>query len=142
MLCLLLPGKNNNRENGNYMAKKIIVSEKLPVFGPYSAAVEANGLIFVSGQIPVNPATGEIIADIKSATRQILNDIKTLLDSAGLSMTDIVKTTIFLKNIADFAAVNEVYADFFPQEPPARSTIEVSNLPKGALLEIEAVAVR
>jgi 2-iminobutanoate/2-iminopropanoate deaminase len=124
------------------MAKKIIVSEKLPVFGPYSAAVEANGLIFVSGQIPVNPATGEIIADIKSATRQILNDIKTLLDSAGLSMTDIVKTTIFLKNIADFAAVNEVYADFFPQEPPARSTIEVSNLPKGALLEIEAVAVR
>jgi 2-iminobutanoate/2-iminopropanoate deaminase len=124
------------------MAKKIIVSEKLPVFGPYSAAVEANGFVFVSGQIPVNPVTGEIISDIKSATRQVLNNIKTILNAVGVPITDIVKTTIFLTSIADFPAVNEVYAEFFPHEPPARATVEVNALPKGAHIEIEAIAAR
>jgi 2-iminobutanoate/2-iminopropanoate deaminase len=124
------------------MAKKIIVSEKLPVFGPYSAAVEANGLIFVSGQIPVNPATGKIISDIKSATRQVLNNIKTILDAVGVPIIGVVKTTIFLTNIADFPAVNEVYAEFFTHEPPARATVEVNALPKGAHIEIEAIAAR
>jgi 2-iminobutanoate/2-iminopropanoate deaminase len=124
------------------MRKKIISSDKLPVIGPYSVAVDANGFIFISGQIPINPANGEIITDIKMATRQVLSNIQTVLNDIGLSMSDIVKTTIFLKNISDFAVVNEEYAEFFSQEPPARSTIEVSNLPKGALLEIEAIAVR
>lgn len=124
------------------MEKKIIVSNKLPVAGPYSAAVEANGFIFLSGQLPVNPTSGEIINDIRDATRQVLINIQTLLEETGLSLSNVVKTTIFLKSMADFPVVNEIYAGFFPQEPPARSTIEVGNLPKGAPIEIEAIAVR
>lgn len=124
------------------MAKQIITSDKLPVFGPYSIAVEADNFIFVSGQIPIEPATGEMIQDIKKATRQVLANIETILHGAGLKMTNIVKTTIFLKNISDFDTVNEIYAEYFLQEPPARSTIEVSALPKGAPLEIESIAVR
>lgn len=124
------------------MEKKIVVSGKLPVVGPYSPAVEANGFVFLSGQIPINPNTCEIIGDIRDATRQVLENIKTLLEDTGLLLSDVVKTTIFLKNIADFPVVNEVYAEFFPNEPPARSTVEVSNLPKGVSLEIEAVAVK
>jgi len=124
------------------MKKNIIASDKFPVSGPYSAAVEANDLIFISGQLPIDPATGEIINDIKAATRQVLTNIQMILEKTGLDMSNIVKTTIFLKKIADFSAVNEIYADFFPQEPPARSTIEVSVLPKGSLIEIEAIAIR
>jgi 2-iminobutanoate/2-iminopropanoate deaminase len=124
------------------MEKKIIVSSKLSVAGPYSAAVEANGFIFLSGQLPVNPATGEIIIDIRDATRQVLMNIQTLLGETGLPMSNVVKTTIFLKSMADFPVVNKIYAEFFPQEPPARSTIEVSNLPKGAQIEIEAIVIR
>jgi 2-iminobutanoate/2-iminopropanoate deaminase len=125
-----------------FMKKKIIISDKLPAFGPYSTAVEVNGFLFLSGQIPVNPVTGEIVNDIKSATKQVLINIQTVLNDIGLPMSSIVKTTIFLKDMADFPIINEIYAEFFPEEPPARSTIEVSNLPKGALLEIEAIAAR
>ncbi|MGB5217874.1 MAG: Rid family detoxifying hydrolase [Smithella sp.] len=124
------------------MKKKIVSTNEAPVAGPYSAAVEANDLIFISGQLPVNPANGELISDIKQATRQILINIQTLLKKTDLDLSHIVKTTIFLKNIKDFQSVNEIYADFFPQEPPARSTVEVSVLPKGALIEIEAIAAR
>ena len=124
------------------MGKTIIASDRLPVFGPYSAAVEAGDFIFISGQIALDPKTGEVITDIQSATRQVLTNMQTILEEAGLNLTNIVKTTIYLKNITDFAAVNEIYAGFFPQEPPARSTIEVSSLPKGAPIEIEAIAVR
>ena len=124
------------------MKKTIIASDKIPVAGPYSAAVEACGFIFISGQLPLDPKTGEVINDIKSATRQVITNIQTILETAGLKLTNIVKTTIYLKNITDFAAVNEIYAGFFPEEPPARSTIEVSSLPKGVPIEIEAIAVR
>ena len=124
------------------MEKKVIVSNKLPVAGPYSLAVEANGLIFISGQLPINPSTGEIVMDIRQAARQILMNLQTLLEENGLSMNNIVKATIFLKDMNDFTAVNEIYAGFFTALPPARSTIEVSALPKGVPLEIEAVAVR
>jgi 2-iminobutanoate/2-iminopropanoate deaminase len=124
------------------MEKKIIITDNLPASGPYSIAVEANGFIFLSGQLPIDSATGEIISEIRPATRQVLVNIRTVLADTGLSMSSIVKTTIFLKDIADFAAVNEIYAGFFPQEPPARSTIEASNLPKGARLEIDAIAIR
>ncbi|MDP2854152.1 MAG: Rid family detoxifying hydrolase [Smithellaceae bacterium] len=124
------------------MDKKILTSSKLPVLGPYSTAMEAGGLIFISGQLPLNPATGEIVMDIQPATRQVLTNLQTLLEENGLSLKNIIKTTIFLKNMGDFAAVNEIYAGFFPSEPPARSTVEVAALPKGAPLEIEAVAVR
>ncbi|HNY48955.1 MAG TPA: Rid family detoxifying hydrolase [Smithella sp.] len=124
------------------MKKKIISTKEVPVAGPYSAAVEANDLIFISGQLPVHPVTGELITDIKKATRQILINIQTLLKKTDLDLRHIVKTTIFLKDIKDFQSVNEIYAEFFPQDPPARSTVEVSVLPKGALIEIEAIAVR
>lgn len=124
------------------MEKKIITSSKLAVAGPYSLAVEASGLIFISGQLPINPATGEIVMDIRPATHQVLTNLQTLLAENGLSLNNIVKTTLFLKNMSDFAAVNEIYAGFFTDAPPARSTVEVSALPKGAPLEIEAVAVR
>jgi 2-iminobutanoate/2-iminopropanoate deaminase len=124
------------------MKKKIITSSKFPVSGPYSAAVEVNDIIFISGQLPIDPVTGEIINDIKTAARQVLINIQTILEETGLDMSHVVKTTIFLKNIVDFSVVNEIYASFFPKEPPARSTIEASALPKGVLLEIEAVAIR
>lgn len=124
------------------MKKKIIASSEFPVSGPYSAAVEANEMIFISGQLPVDPETGEIIGDIKSATRQILINIRNILSKTDLDLSHIVKTTIFLKNIKDFPAVNEVYAVFFPDDPPARSTVEASVLPREALIEIEAIAVR
>jgi 2-iminobutanoate/2-iminopropanoate deaminase len=130
-------------ERGNRadMEKKIVVTDKLPAAGPYSTAVEANGFIFLSGQLPID-ATGEPVTEIRPATRQVLVNIRTVLASAGLSMSSIVKTTVFLKSIADFTAVNEIYAGFFPHDPPARSTMEVNNLPKGVLLEIDAIAVR
>jgi 2-iminobutanoate/2-iminopropanoate deaminase len=124
------------------MKKNILASAKLPVIGPYSSAVEAGGFIFLSGQLPLNPSTGEIVMDIKAATRQTLTNIQTILEENGLSLKNILKTTIFLKNMADFAAVNEIYAGFFPENPPARSTVEVSALPKNAPLEIEAIALR
>jgi len=122
--------------------KKILSSSKLPAAGPYSVAVEANGFIFISGQLPIHPSTGEMITAIEPAARQVLTNLQTVLEENGLSLGHVVKTTLFLKSIADFAAVNAVYAGFFPAEPPARSTVEVSSLPKGVLLEIEAIAVR
>ncbi|MGD0022511.1 MAG: Rid family detoxifying hydrolase [Smithellaceae bacterium] len=124
------------------MKKKILASAKLPVLGPYSSAVEAGSFIFLSGQLPLDPSTGEVVMDIKAATRQTLTNIQTVLEENGLSLKNIVKTTIFLKNMADFAAVNEIYAGFFPESPPARSTVGVSALPKNAPLEIEAIALR
>lgn len=124
------------------MEKKIIISDKLPTFGPYSAAVESGGFIFISGQLPLNPATGEVITDIKDAAIQVLNNLQTIMEENELTLKNIVKTTIFLKNMADFAAVNEIYAGFFPKDPPARSTVAVAALPKGVPLEIEAIAIR
>jgi len=124
------------------MDKKIITSKNMPVSGPYSMAVEANGMIFVSGQLPVNPSTGEIVTAIGPATRQVLTNLQTILEENGLSLNHVVKTTIFLKRMTDFAVVNEIYAGFFADAPPARSTIEVSALPRDVPLEIEAVAIR
>jgi len=124
------------------MKMKIMTSDKLPAAGPYSVAVEAGDFIFISGQLPVNPSTGEIIMDIRQATRQVLTNLKTLLEENGLSLNDIVKTTVFLKSPVDFAAVNDVYAGYFLHQLPARSMVAVSALPKSAPLEIEAVAMR
>ena len=124
------------------MSKKIIRSKNIAAVGPYSTAVETGGMLFLSGQLPIHPASGEMVMDIQAATRQVLTNIKLILEENGLSLNHVVKTTIFLKNMADFAAVNEVYAGFFTTDPPARTTVEVSALPKGAPLEIEAIAIR
>jgi 2-iminobutanoate/2-iminopropanoate deaminase len=124
------------------MSKAIIESDKAPkAIGPYSQAVRAGNLIFVSGQIPIDPATGQIVdGGIAEQTRQVLENIKAILASAHLSMTDIVKTTILLSDISTFPVVNEIYGGYFSQEPPARATYQVAALPRDALIEIEAVA--
>ena len=124
------------------MSKKAIVTDKAPAaVGPYSAAVFANGSINVSGQLPVDPATGEFAGeDIKSQTRQSLTNIKNILEAAGASMNDVVETTVLLSYINEFGAMNEVYAEFFADPYPARAAFQVVALPKGAKVEIKAVA--
>ena len=111
--------------------------------GPYSQAIEANGTVYVSGQLPINPATGEFAeGDIKALANQSLTNIKNILAEAGLEMKNVVKVTVLLSDIANFAAVNEVYAQYFEAPYPARSAFAVKDLPKGAAIEIEAIAVR
>ena len=124
------------------MSKVIIATEKAPqAIGPYSQAIRAGGLLFCSGQIPLNPVTGEIRgADIREQTEQVMENIAAVLAAAGLTFGDVVKSTIFLTDLADFAAVNEVYGGRFSAEPPARSTVEVKGLPRGAKVEIEVTA--
>lgn len=111
--------------------------------GPYSQAIAAGNTIYVSGQLPIDPATGTFAgSDIAAQTRQSLKNLKSILNAAGADMCDVVKTTVFLANIADFAAMNEVYAEFFTAPYPARAAFEVACLPKNALVEIECVAVK
>ena len=121
--------------------KKIIATNNAPAaIGPYSQAVELNGTLFISGQIPVNPATGEMPQGIEAQTRQVLKNIGGILEAAGLSYNDVVKTTVMIASMADFAAMNAVYAEFFTQDKPARVCFQAAALPKNALVEIEAVA--
>ena len=124
--------------------KQIISTTKAPsAIGPYSQAVDKDGFIFVSGQLPIDETTGSFAGeDIASQARQSLQNIKYILEEAGLEMKDISKTTILLKNIEDFAVVNEIYGQFFKAPYPARATYEVARLPKDALIEIEAIAKR
>ena len=122
--------------------KKVLATEKAPAaIGPYSQGVRGGDYVFVSGQLPIDPATGAFAGeDIASQTRQSLTNIKAILESDGLSMDQVVKTTVLLKNINDFAAMNEVYATFFKGECPARAAFGVAALAKDALVEIEAIA--
>ena len=124
--------------------KSEIKTENAPsAIGPYSQAIEANGTVYVSGQIPIVPATGEFISnDIKEQTRQSLTNIGEILKAAGLDFSNVVKTTVLLSDIANFTAMNEVYGELFPAPYPARAAFEAAALPKGALVEIEVVAVR
>jgi 2-iminobutanoate/2-iminopropanoate deaminase len=120
---------------------KAIKTDKAPAaIGPYSQAIETGGLVFASGQLPINPATGEFPEGIKEQTRQSLMNAKAILEAAGLSMKNVVKTTVLLADIADFTAMNEVYAEFFEEPYPARSAFAVKSVPKGALVEIECIA--
>ncbi|MFQ5636538.1 MAG: RidA family protein [bacterium] len=123
------------------MNRKIISTPKAPgAIGPYSQAVHAGSFLFISGQISINPATAELeLGDIQTQTKRVMNNIQAIVEEAGGSMNNVVKTTIFLKNLSDFNIVNEVYAGYFETEPPARATVEVSGLPKGVGVEIEAV---
>lgn len=123
--------------------KAISTNNAPAAIGPYSQAIEANGTIYVSGQLPINPATGEFAqGGIKAEARQSLTNIKNILAAEGLDMGNVVKVTVLLADISYFAEVNEVYAEFFAQPYPARSAFAVAALPKGANIEIEAIAVK
>lgn len=124
--------------------KKVVSTNQAPAaIGPYSQAVTAGDLVFVSGQLPIDPATGDFAgADITAQTRQSLENIKSILAAEGLTMGHVVKTTVLLRHISDFAPMNEVYATFFSGNCPARAAFEVAALPKGALVEIEAIAAQ
>ena len=111
--------------------------------GPYSQAIEANGMIFASGQIPIDPATGQFVeGGIQEQTRQALTNARNILQAAGTDMENVIKTTVYLSDINNFAAMNEVYAQFFTEPFPARSAVAVKDLPKGALVEIEVLAIK
>jgi len=125
------------------MKKKVVQTEKAPkAIGPYSQAIQAGDFLFLSGQVPLDPKTGELVkGDIGQQAKQVLENIKGVLESQKLGMEDVVKATIFLKNIENFNQVNEVYSSYFPTSPPARSTVEVARLPRDAEIEIEAIAL-
>lgn len=123
---------------------KAISTTKAPAaIGPYSQAIEANGFVYASGQLPIDPTTGQFPeGGIKEQTRQSLTNAQNILVEAGIDLSHVVKTTVFLSDIANFAAMNEVYAEFFTEPYPARSAVAVKDLPKGALVEIEVLAVK
>ena len=123
--------------------KTIHTNNAPAAIGPYSQAIEVNGFIFASGQIPIDPSTGNFVeGDIKEQTKQAITNAKNILKEAGTDLAHVVKTTVYLANMADFAAMNEVYATFFQQPFPARSAVAVKDLPKGALVEVEVLAYK
>jgi len=123
--------------------KKVVATDKAPqAIGPYSVAIKAGGFVFTSGQIGLVPATMTIVeGGVEAEARQVLTNLGNVLEAAGVSYKDVVKTTVFLKDMGDFAKVNAIYGEFFTENPPARSAVAVAALPKGALVEIEAVAM-
>lgn len=126
------------------MARDVIQTEKAPkAIGPYSQAIASNGTVFLSGQIPLDPATGELVpGDVSAQTEQVMKNLTAVLAAAGCSFENVVRCGIFLTDLADFGKVNEVYARYFPANPPARSTVQVVALPRGARVEIDCIAVR
>ena len=124
------------------MKKRVIQTEEAPkAIGPYSQAIQAGSFLFLSGQIPIDPKTGELVKeDIRQQTQRVLENMRGVLESQNLKMDDVVKVTIFLKDMGNFSQVNEVYSTYFSSSPPARSTVEVARLPRDADIEIEAVA--
>lgn len=123
--------------------KDLIATDKAPkALGPYSQAISANGLVFCSGQVAIDPGTNNVIhGDVSAQTERVLKNLTAVLEAAGSSLDKVVKTTVFLKNMGDFAAMNEVYGRFFSAKPPARSTVEVARLPKDVLVEIDVIAL-
>lgn len=125
-------------------SRKVITTDKAPqAIGPYSAGISTETMIYASGSLGIDPATGEFVpGGIEAQTRQALENLEQVLIAGGGSLESVVKTTVFLQDMAEFAQMNSVYAEFFPNEPPARSTIEVAALPKGAAVEIDVIALR
>lgn len=122
--------------------REVISTEKAPpAIGPYSQAVKAGNLLFVAGQIGINPATGQLEDGIEAQTRQALLNLKAILEAAGASLENVVRVGVFLQDLKDFQAMNAVYSEFFPHSPPARTTVQVAALPRNALVEIDAIAV-
>ena len=124
------------------MLKKISTPKAPAAIGPYSQAIEVNGMVYTSGVIPVNPATGEIPEGPKAQAEQAMKNLSNLLEAAGTDMNQVVKTTVFIKEMNDFGTINDVYKEFFTADFPARSCVEVARLPKDVLLEVEAVALK
>lgn len=124
--------------------RNVVTSENAPkAIGPYSVAIQTENIVFCSGQLGLDPASGELVsAEVEAQTRQALTNLKNVLEASGSSLENVVKTTVFLKDMADFPKMNAVYGEFFASNPPARSTIAVAGLPKGGLVEIEAIALR
>ena len=123
--------------------KQIIQTNNAPqAIGPYSQAVTANGTLYVSGQIPVVPTTGAIVSDkVEDQARQVMENVKAVVEAAGLTLDNVVKTTVFIKNMDDFAVINGIYSEYFKENCPARACVEVARLPKDVLIEMEAIAV-
>ena len=123
--------------------RDVVLTDRGPKpIGPYSQAIRANGLLFISGQVALDPKTGEMTeTDIRKQTERVLENVRGIVEAAGSKMTHVVKTTVFLKDMNDFGTMNEVYAGYFTSTPPARSTVQVSRLPKDALVEIEVIAM-
>ena len=126
------------------MANQIVSTDKAPkAIGPYSQAVASGDLVFLSGQVPLDPGTQQMVqGDIRAQTERVMENLAAVLQAAGIGFEHVVKATIFLTDLGDFAAVNEIYAKRFPRNPPARSTVQVAALPKGARVEIELIATR
>ncbi len=125
------------------MSREVVSTEGAPkAIGPYSQGIKANGFVFCSGQIPANPQTGELITgSITDQTKQVLNNVKAVIEAAGSSMENVVKVTVFLKNMDDFGEMNAEYGKWFPENPPARAAVEVARLPKDVGIEIQAIAI-
>ena len=125
------------------MNKEIISTKKAPsAIGPYSQGMIVGDLVFTSGQIPLNPESGELVTEISKATVQVMANLSAVLEAAGSSLEKVIKTTIFLQDLKDFEKVNEIYGDYFKDNLPARSCVQVAKLPKGATIEIEAIAIK
>ncbi len=124
------------------LKREVVLTSKAPKpLGPYSQAIKVGNWVFISGQLPIDPVTSKLIkGNIKEATRTVLNNIKAILEAAGASLNDVVKVTVFMKDVSKFSEFNEVYSEFFKEEPPARSVVEVSRIPKDADLEVEVIA--
>jgi len=134
--------ENQGFISGGLMREVIATNDGPKAIGPYSQAIKANGFVFVSGQIPFDPATQQLIeGDIGAQTERVLQNLSAILKAAGSSLDLVVKAGVFLKNMSDFAAMNEVYGRYFTQAPPARSTVEVARLPKDVLVEIDVIAL-
>ena len=144
LLAIATSCTNNPQNQTSTMKKRINTNNAPAAIGPYSQAIDSGtGLIFVSGQLPIDPATGAFPeGGVKEQTRQSLTNAKAILEAAGLSLANVVKTTVFLADMGDFAAMNEVYAEFFAEPFPARSAVAVKTLPKNALVEVECIAAR
>ncbi len=122
---------------------KVISTDKAPAaIGPYSQAIEVNGMVFTSGVIPVNPATGEIASTIEEQADQAFSNLRNLIEAAGASIDKVVKTTVFIKEMDDFGKINKIYAEYFKEPYPARSCVEVARLPKDVMLEVEAIVAK
>ena len=124
------------------MSKKLISTDKSPAaIGPYNHGIVANGFLFTSGQLPIHPVTGEVPSSIEEQTVQVLDNLKAIIEAAGTTMDNVVKCTVYIQNMSDFAVMNQIYSTYFPNNPPARACVEISKIAKNALVEIDAIAV-